>query len=227
MWIRGRIFGISLMASIAWHLLWICGPSVVLVPDKVEQRKFPVITFLGPILEETAFRRGLAKASEFIEIPARKSLISDEPTLEIKLPEYRISREKDKYRLGRKELTRSQEPYLLVKEVPRPIPSELKANSIPIPFKIEGPVRDRVVANRPSLPALPEWAKARTLKFAMKLKFWVSPEGIVGEVEPQVSSGYPEIDLLGMRYMYKWRFQPLPSTVDQARQWGVISLKLK
>ncbi len=214
------------MASIAWHLLWICGPSVVLVPGKVEQRKFPVITFLGPILEETAFRRRLAKASEFIEIPARTSLISDDPPLEIKLPEYRIPGE-DKYRLGRKELTRLQEPYASVKEVPRPISSELKTNSSPVPFKIEGPVRDRVVASRPPSPALPEWATVRALKFAMKLKFWVSPEGIVGEVGPQISSGYPEIDLLGMRYMYKWRFQTLPSSVDQARQWGVISLNIE
>lgn len=224
-WFKGRIFGVSLAISLIWHLLWICGVTVTLSPNNIELQKFSVIAFLGPILEETAFKRKMERSRDLIATPTRGALISDEPKLDAGLLKDRILADV-RGRLSQKELARRVQIETSDKEVLREPPLKFKVVSRHIPFNIEGPVKDRVVSYPPS-PALPGWAETNGIEPELKLRFWVSPEGVVREVEPEILSGYPEIDLLGIRYIRKWRFQSLRANCDQVSQWGVISIKIK
>jgi len=77
------------------------------------------------------------------------------------------------------------------------------------------------------LPVLPDWLKEEKLRLNIEIKFWVSPDGLVEHAEPLISCGYPEIDLLMVRYLDKWRFQPLAGDLDgEQGQWGVARLFL-
>ncbi len=225
MYSKGRIFGIALAISVAWHFAWICGPKVVLVPDNIKVKEYPVIAFLGPILAETAFERRPAILTDFVALAANIDLVSDEPKLGLGSSASRtrdvVGLSAEDKKLAKREVSGSD------KWVPRDLAPRFKIAPKPLPFKIEGPVSPRAIVNIPPLPPLPKWADEGEFEFVVKLKFLVSPEGVVREVEPVVASGYPEIDLLGIRYLNKLRFQTLSPGPEGPDQWGVISLKLK
>lgn len=225
---RNRILGISLMISVVWHLLWGLIPNVVLVPEGIEPQRFPVIAFLGPILEETAFKRKALRQPDLLATLSRKILLSDEPELKMKLSEERVL-DKNTDQSARKEGARRYRIYGARKsglKYPQPEPGVISRPQFP--FKIEGPAKDRPLAGYPLEPTLPEWAKEKeSLEFALILSFWISPEGTVVGVEPEILSGYPEIDLLAIRYVHKLRFQPLQAETEKVGQWGTISFKLQ
>lgn len=216
----------SLAISIVWHIVWICGPKVVLVPNNIKAQEYPVIAFLGPILAETAFERRPASVADFVAHAANMDLVSDEPELEL---DFAAGRTQDATGLPaqEKKLARREEVCGLDKWVPRDFAPRFKAVPKPLPFEIEGPVSPRAITNLLPLPRLPKWAEDAGFEFVVKLKFWVTPAGVVREVEPVVVSGYPEIDLLGIRYLNKLRFQTSSPSLKGSDQWGVISLELK
>ena len=70
----------------------------------------------------------------------------------------------------------------------------------------------------------PEWAKKRGIESELKLLFRVTPEGFVDQVEVDRLSGYPELDVLGVKEVYQWRFNPLENK-DAPAEWGEVVVK--
>ena len=89
-------------------------------------------------------------------------------------------------------------------------------------FILEGPARQRVLYYRPERPPLPRWVDLKKVKTDLQFKFWITPEGKTESIETTVSSGDSEIDLIGVRYLRRWQFNPKP----EGRDWGVVSLSL-
>jgi TonB family C-terminal domain len=82
----------------------------------------------------------------------------------------------------------------------------------------------RAILFKPELPVYPEWAKEIGNDFELELKFLILPDGTVGPIEKITSSGYPELDEIGIRYIRKWRFIPISGDAPQEKQWGIIKL---
>ncbi|MDA3792771.1 MAG: TonB family protein [Elusimicrobia bacterium] len=89
---------------------------------------------------------------------------------------------------------------------------------------ISGPVARRKVLNK-VYPEYPAWAEEKGVEGEVKLKFWVTPDGIVESVELAKTSGYPDFDSRALRAVNQYRFSPLSSQEEQKTQWGTIIIK--
>jgi TonB family protein len=85
---------------------------------------------------------------------------------------------------------------------------------------LEGPAADRAVLERPALPEIdvPEVA-------AIRLRFWVLPDGTVGEVYP-LQKGNAELERVAADYLRRWRFNALHRP-DAERVWGEITIQFR
>ncbi len=116
-------------------------------------------------------------------------------------------------------------PFREVKDVPgadrRPKPRPIKRDAA-AGSGIFGPLADREISYKPPQPLLLGRAVAGEA-LNMELKFFVTAQGEVKEVIPVVSSGSAEADLLGIRYLKRWKFAP---AARRGEEWGRIKIVL-
>ena len=87
-------------------------------------------------------------------------------------------------------------------------------------FAIEGPAAKREVLYKPTW--LPE--VNIDVEVDIRLKFWVLPDGSVGEVIP-LQRGDARLERAAIEYLKNWRFTPVAPGKPQV--WGVIPIKYK
>lgn len=87
------------------------------------------------------------------------------------------------------------------------------------PIQIEGPASARQVVYRPS--RLPSVTLDRDV--TIRLKFWVLPDGTVGDVVP-LQRGDVRLEQAAIQYVKSWRFTPISS--DET-VWGIIPVKYR
>ena len=97
------------------------------------------------------------------------------------------------------------------------------SEELEISESIQGELK-RSVLVKPALPVYPEWAKELGNYFEIELKFLIMPDGTVGTVDKLTSAGYTELYEIGIRYIRKWKFMPLPQGAKPLEQWGTIKL---
>ena len=214
-------FDYWLLISIFWHLCWFSAVGVVVTPEK-EEENFTVVSFLGSILDETNF-----KVTEETPGPAIKQVDSSHNALTpvIAAPERQVSESVMRVLEDKKT---AMVPFGGSKENPADVSPPEEARGLKAPeFEIEGPAAERRVMYKPALPAYPKWAEEAGLVFDLTLKFSVNQVGEVMLVETLVSSGYPQIDATGMRYLKNWLFNPLSPGYKTITQWGKINIKFR
>jgi TonB family protein len=87
-------------------------------------------------------------------------------------------------------------------------------------FVIEGPASERHVVYKPAhLPDL-----QLDMEVEIRLKFWVLPDGTVGEVTP-LQRGDARLERAAIQYLKSWRFTPVSQ--DAPEVWGIIPIKYK
>ena len=128
-------------------------------------------------------------------------LIEDTMKLEKKSPAEMFSmKEMDKKELIEKEMA-----------------EKIKGEDSQSAFEIRGPVsKRRQVVYKPSLP------KTAPAEGEIELKFWVLPDGTVGRIVP-VKRGDPFLEEEAIRYLKKWKFNPLDKA--QGEEWGIIPIR--
>lgn len=84
-------------------------------------------------------------------------------------------------------------------------------------FTIEGPVANRQVLFKPR--QFPE--VELDVEVTIRLKFWVLPDGTVGEVIP-LQRGDVNLERAAIAYIKNWRFTPIPP--DQLQMWGIMPI---
>ena len=94
-----------------------------------------------------------------------------------------------------------------------------KKNTSNVKLNIEGPVTERKILSKP-LP--PRVTSEHTIR--IKLKFWVTPNGIVDQILP-IERGDTKLESTAIRYLKKWKFDPLSPNLKQDRQWGILTVK--
>ena len=86
-------------------------------------------------------------------------------------------------------------------------------------IQIEGPASARQVVYRPS--RLPSVTLDRDV--TIRLKFWVLPDGAVGDVVP-LQRGDVRLEQAAIQYVKSWRFTPISSGETV---WGIIPVKYR
>lgn len=102
------------------------------------------------------------------------------------------------------------------------LPEEMQkaAQKLAPEMKIEGPVKGRKIIRRPAPPKV-------DIKIGvdLRLKFWVLPDGTIGEVIP-LKRGDAQLERVAIAYLKQWLFEPLPSGLAQQKKiWGTIPIR--
>jgi len=84
---------------------------------------------------------------------------------------------------------------------------------------VEGPIAERRILYRPRPPKV---RADQTVQ--IRLKFWVTPNGIVDQIVP-LERGGTNLESVAIQYLKQWKFEPLPPEVKQERQWGILTVK--
>ena len=95
-----------------------------------------------------------------------------------------------------------------------------KADTLPSESDIEGPVRGRAVVYRPRPPQI----DSINVEVELRLRFWVLPDGTIGEVIP-IKRGNAQLEQIAISYLKKWQFEPLTADAPQKQIWGTIPIK--
>jgi len=208
-----KVFTIALSCSLIWHLLGVQAVNIVW-PVEFFPVKFAPINFLGAILEQTNLDN-LDKDQLFIDKNDDTSdTLLSKPAQDLQYDQTEIK----KSSLSTADLSEKDIPDVLF---------ELKSSEQFIVKEEIGVELERGILFKPGLPVYPDWARELGSDFEIQLKFLILPDGIVGNVENITSSGYPELDEIGVRYVRKWKFMPLSIEASQTEQWGIIKLVFK
>lgn len=197
--------------------------DVVVLPGKYKARGLTSVSFLGPILDKTALEIMLVNKPVAVTTRYQHRL------------KYRHSFDK-KEKLSLKDGAGDEAKkhisthavdnmgkilgmrFRADKEVPNMIRGKERYDTyFRSSSKISGPVAKREVIYKPRKPKLPSWI-ATMVPFMLELEFSVSTQGDVNEVVPVVSSGNPEVDLLGVRYLKSWKFAPLAQGLSEEQR---------
>lgn len=90
-------------------------------------------------------------------------------------------------------------------------------------FEISGPMSNRPIAFK-VIPQYPAWAEEQGIIGSVRLYFTVTPEG---NVRPNIrvtkTTGYPQLDQLGIDALKQWKFAPLNSADEGKGEWGILT----
>lgn len=187
--------------------------NVVVLPGKYQTRDLTSVSFLGPILEETALDIMLMNKPIAITTKYRHALKYTHSIMErrvLSLNRQKTDEAKIHSAAGTEDrISRSLGmPFSPVKEVPN-IAAKNTMQHVPLKpsGRFSGALAEREVIYMPIRPELPSWVDASS-RYVLELELSVSSQGEVNEVVPAVSTGNSEVDLLGIRYVKGWKFAP-------------------
>jgi TonB family protein len=88
---------------------------------------------------------------------------------------------------------------------------------------IEGQLAARGI-KRKVFPEYPDWAKKQGVEGSVKYRITVLPNGMLkDDVQVDQTSGYREMDKQVYDALIQWEFEPLPDSIPQVEQSGVIT----
>lgn len=227
-----RIFNLSIVFSTIWHLFWICAIGIVVTPSVQPTNVHQNIGFLGPILEKTAFDLLAESAKPQVEtLYASSALFHDKIYLRPEGPARKVRKEflpealPDRFVFFLREYikdTREIPPYLThATGVSRLGPDGGEAP------ELEGPAAERGILFKPDFPAVPAGLYGDSEEYVVKLKFFISGKGLVYDVAPIVSSGFPAIDMEAMKFLKRWRFSPRAAEKKPEFDWGLVKVAVE
>ena len=231
---KNKVFGISFLISLFCHIILMSGISIAPVYGRISSSNYSSVYFLGPILEKNTFN--------FM----REVLPKQDGTerMQVIVPQY-VFDVKAKYPDEVHSIKRSEQNIPDIDNAHlrdtaagnKIVAPDFSKENIPVILKdakTETTHGEREIISKPSAaPTVPAGASGVAgltqdrKNFNIELEFTISPDGTVEKVKPVVSSGYPEIDMIGMDYLKKWRFVPMEKPGGQKPETRRIKLELK
>lgn len=214
-----KAFNVAFLISLAWHLLCMSAVSIVVLPGKYKTRELTSVSFLGPILKKTVLEIMLANKPVAVTTRYQHSLkYTHSFNKKDKLSLEDVTGDEAKKHISTHAIDIIGKVSGMALPKDKEIPNMVRGISEEKTYfrssnKISSPIVKREVIYKPKKPRLPSWIAASP-PFKLELEFSVSAQGEVKEVVPIVSSGDPEVDLLGIRYLKCWRFTPLAQGLD-------------
>lgn len=210
---KDRALNIAILISASWHLVCVLAVAPVLLPQR-PARGHAAISFLGSILENVnPLKEAPSAPKRVLSGVSAKEIALGQPDL---LSDIRgAEQEKDESPIGAAGYRDAADFKAgFRKEQP-----EIKLSDL----MLKGEARDRAVLYKPELKKADVLPSDFNSDYAMNIMFKISREGFVKEPQCVISSGAPEIDRIGMRYIRGWRFMPS----EKDNQEGVIRISLE
>lgn len=228
-----RPFTIAIMISLAWHFFLGATFNVVVTPIVLSPvSKFSHVNFLGPLLlEDISPKTGIEARPTFVRGRVERTVSYKESFFYAKIQ--RPKKEAPEKRLENltvfKERAIAQATPSLYEKALAPFFYEEQQEYEPKISDLMGPIIGRKVFSKPEVPTSVKWPVKMMQdqdidSFDMMLRFYVSPGGEVESVEKIYSSGYPEVDIIGIRYIKMWKFAP--ASGDEP-QMGMIRINFR
>ncbi len=223
----------ALLISFLWHIFCLFAVVIVVAPITVKEGKFSKINFIGAILDEDAF--GYYKAKSGFDRNHKKDILgklTGKDAAGVSFSEERLSRAKLTPYLDKPYSNTITEIIKEKKTLPLEASLLIEKLGLIHSPKVKSEAANRQILFKPSTPVVNRAfqigkAPSKGEKFQIKLKFLVSPEGKVVFIEKMKSCGYPDIDLIAIRYMKKWQFAPLAPDRPKKNQEGIMLFELK
>lgn len=218
---RDKAFNIAFLISLSWHIFCMLCFTIVILPISFPTSKLSNVSFLGPILEKTAFemmleKRPASKRTLYSEsMPLNNIFLSpEEKTLlgELKVGDFFLIEKKDEVKVSANDLFgdfKVTPPLYTYDE----------------DFFIEDSLANREILFKPEMPLVARRIESRQESFIVELKFKVSSNGRVEEAVLLASSGYPDVDLAAINYIKAFQFSPLNK--EDGPVWDKVKLNLK
>ena len=210
---RDRSFAWALAISLLWHFFWFFSITITVSPKKLSPRARPRIVSLGPVLDDAIFRALVQNKPQLSQTFYRH--LSDYPALEdlkVRTIERHASGDVVSLPFGKRFINslrgiiggdKAEPAYEFISRLTSGYSEEVAG--------LEGEVRSRQLLSRPAEPDFPAGLDPSLRDSETEIRFSVEPSGAVSSTAVAVSSGSPEIDLVWLRYLRKWRFAPLDS----------------
>lgn len=230
---RDKTFNLSILFSSIWHLFCISSIGIIVTPSIQPSNFYQEVDFLGPILEKTAFDLMVEEVTPQAETRyVKTSLFLNDIYLKPKGPERKVLKEftpesmRDRFTFSLREFIKD------TKEIPLYFAEDIRVayeetDNKKSPAFIEGPAGKREIIFKPASLTVPRSLYGGREEYIVKLKFFMSNDGVVHDIEPIVSSGYPEIDLKAIRFLRKWRFSPLSLAENDKSAWGIVKVRIE
>ena len=234
---RDRSFNICLLVSTAWHLVCMFAVSVEVLPEVPMISTFAEIYFLGPILEKTIFEMLMEDNPKNAETAYMQrhlipKLVHERSALD-ELDKSGTGKSKDHGRIEVKTKRRTFTTSLKkILRGSKRIPRYSFSRRMPVKYQDElsriiGPAASRKIVYKPAFPKIRKRVETKDLSFMAEFELEVTPGGRVTNVEPIISTGYSDLDVLGMRYLRRWSFEPLSDGKDKGNDRGRIRLNFQ
>jgi len=229
---REKSFNLSILFSCVWHLFWISAICIVVTPTVQPSNLYPEVGFLGPILEKTAFDLMVDEVTPQKEtLYAREALFVDNIYLKPKGPERKVVKQLipdavfDRFNFVLQDYVKDakESPLYFASGIRSSYRKTFSGDSPPL---VEGPAGERAIIFKPEAPTVSKGLYGEASEYDIKLKFFVSGDGIVYEVEPVVSCGYPEIELEAVKSLKRWRFSSLSLVQKDKSTWGIVAIRI-
>lgn len=233
--LKDHRLNISLVFSFLWHLMLACMITIVIGTIKTNQKASTTVAFLGQLIpQENRFVVDLTKTPRPLE-PKEQKLKSlyDDSYLTLNSLERESEFWQDTLITKRLKVPSAELEIAFEKEKLAPtlyhmlgVEKTIKTMS----SEFEGLLAEREVIYKPditdflsSLMLVGE--DADLTRASLILKVYVASDGRVAKVEKLVSSGLPEFDRLGIKYLRLWQFVAI-SKRDEPFMCGTIKLDL-
>lgn len=232
---RDKTFNLAFLISLSWHLFCMFCITIVILPANFPIAKASSVSFLGPILEKTAFELMLER-----KIPTRRTsyrepmyfdgtfLTKDEKGIDkLKFDNYFLTGKREEIKPNAKDLFGDFKftPSFSQGTLNKPSAKGPRLEGGGDGLFIEGPLAKREILFKPELPVLAKRIEPGQESFVVELKFKVSSKGSVDEVLLLASSGYPDVDMAAIGYIKGFQFSPLSR--QDTPLWDKIRLTLK
>lgn len=230
---KDRAFNLSILFSSIWHLAWISLIGIIVTPGAKPGNFYQEVDFLGPILEKTAFDLIAEEATPQAEtLYAKSALFANNIYLKPKGPERKVLKgftpqlSGDRLTFSLREFIKDtkETPLYFAEDVRMAYGESTDKSESPL---IEGPAGEREIIYKSPSPIVSRSLYGAGEEYVVKLKFFISGNGTLYDIEPIVSSGYPEIDLKAIGSLKTWRFAPLNLAKNGKFIWGVVTVKIE
>ncbi|MDD5449200.1 MAG: energy transducer TonB [Candidatus Omnitrophica bacterium] len=237
---RDKTLSIAFLISVSWHVFFMLCFTVVVLPAGFPMHRISNVSFLGPILEKTAFELMLEKKSRFEQDPSYRdimnlsdvSLSGNEVGFDkLKFIEPSLKPATDNETMSANDLFgtfKITPPFIEAAKEPME-PGEAQEGAVyksEEDLAIEGPLAQSEILFKPDAPAITKRIEEGQESFTVELRFKASAAGNVEEAVLLVSSGYADVDMAAINYIKGFKFSA-PSSEDANVGWNKVRLRLK
>lgn len=233
---REKTLSAAFLISVSWHLACMFLFTIVVLPISLPMSTISNVSFLGPLLEKTAFELMLDKNARPKQAVYQEPMFFNNAFLmheerrigKTKFNGFALKGQADPAEVSANDLFGGYKiiPSFSMKASPPPArPAGGPAAKGDDTFLIEGPLARRDIVLKPEAPIAAKRVGIEQKNFFVELNIKVAGGGRVKQADLLASSGYPDIDLAAINYIKAFQFSA--ADVNGEAVWGKVKLSIK